>query len=260
MHPDLITQAAREEYTLLKALKNLFRRTEPIDLSYSRIKTYEFCPLKYKLVYELGWKEPPMSESCLGLSLHRALEQFHKTQSRTMEDLIGYLDEYWVNDGYERFEDAYESHQRARRMLERYFSNWQKEKNTIVFLEKKFSFNIGAYRLQGTIDRVDKTPEGEYEIVDYKTKVHDTPRKQAGFNLQLGIYYLACERLLAKSPKLTIYCLETGQKITYSFEDSDKKVLLDLLKETALKIGEKNYYPNRNKCNDCGFKARCQKN
>jgi len=53
-------------------------------------------------------------------------------------------------------------------------------------------------RIFGKIDRVDRTPDGRFVVLDYKTgqvpAVADIP---AGLHLQLPIYLLACESLLA---------------------------------------------------------------
>lgn len=66
------------------------------------------------------------------------------------------------------------------------------------FMEKEFSASIGsahsAYTLKGRIDRVDQTPSGKYEIIDYKTG--KLPDRRSHFEekdfgeIQLGFYGL----------------------------------------------------------------------
>ena len=41
--------------------------------------------------------------------------------------------------------------------------------NEIVALELPFTTYIGGFKVNGVIDRLEKTPEGEYVVIDYKT-------------------------------------------------------------------------------------------
>ena len=38
-----------------------------------------------------------------------------------------------------------------------------------MWLERNFSFAIGPHQLRGRVDRVDRLPDGGYELIDYKT-------------------------------------------------------------------------------------------
>ena len=69
----------------IKSLKSPGEK--PVELSYSRLSAFMFCPVKFRLIYEEGWKEKLTPQSSLGLSLHRALEQFHISQGSTFQAL-----------------------------------------------------------------------------------------------------------------------------------------------------------------------------
>ncbi|MFH1283678.1 MAG: PD-(D/E)XK nuclease family protein [bacterium] len=246
---------------LIDSVKDLFfKNKNVIDLSYSRIKSYQFCPIKYKLIYEQNWKGRLHAPSSLGLSLHRALEQFHKNNGHSIDVLIGYLEEYWVNNGFESAEEAYENFHWAKDALCRYFDNWQKEKVEILYVEKEFVFNIGNIRIQGIIDRIDRSPDGSYEVIDYKTRVNNQSRGSEDYVFQLGIYYLACEKALGIIPqKLSVYNLATGEKLSKQFDGIDKKHLINELKNAAKEIGKKEYKPSLNNCGKCEFNIKCPK-
>src|SRR5262249_27935573 len=47
-----------------------------IEVSHSRVQTYERCPWMYHLVYNEGWRAGPKAPAALGQSLHRALADF----------------------------------------------------------------------------------------------------------------------------------------------------------------------------------------
>lgn len=231
-----------------------------VELSYSRIHTYRFCPVKFRLIYELGWKERLSSQSSLGLSLHRALEQFHKEGGSTLESLFGSLDEHWVNSGFESVQDSYECYDTARDILERYFKRWQEEKGEIIFLEKEFMFSEENYVLKGIIDRIDRTPEGFYEVIDYKTRVRPSDRNGHDSSLQLGIYYLACERILGELPgRMSFLCLTTGNKVSKKFDAQNKTEVLAILKDTAKKMENGEFTPDLSKCEACNFSDKCKK-
>ena len=59
-----------------------------------------------------------------------------------------------------------------------------------VWLERSFSFAIGDHHLRGRIDRVDKRPDGAYELIDYKTGESSAASKLSE-DLQLALYRVA---------------------------------------------------------------------
>ena len=71
------------------------------------------------------------------------------------------------------------------------------------FLERQFMLEIGDLKLSGRIDRIDKLPDGTYEVIDYKT---GSANKDAKNDLQMTVYALACKEVF-KIPvsKLTFY-------------------------------------------------------
>ena len=59
-----------------------------------------------------------------------------------------------------------------------------------VWLERNFSFAIGPHQLRGRVDRVDRLPEGGYELIDYKTGDPGGGPELSG-DVQLALYRLA---------------------------------------------------------------------
>ena len=57
-------------------LRRIFTPKPPLELSYSKISAYRFCPWKYKLVYVMGQRVAPNPYISLGLTIHRTLEDF----------------------------------------------------------------------------------------------------------------------------------------------------------------------------------------
>ncbi len=58
-----------------------------------------------------------------------------------------------------------------------------------IWLERAFAFEIGPHQLRGRVDRVDRLPDGGYELIDYKTGDPKAAPQLAG-DLQLALYRL----------------------------------------------------------------------
>ena len=69
------------------------------ELNFSKIKTYLECPLLYKYKYMDGRKEGLVAASSLGVSIHRALEEYHRN-SNDPSELLSYYDDCWLGAGY----------------------------------------------------------------------------------------------------------------------------------------------------------------
>ncbi len=58
-----------------------------------------------------------------------------------------------------------------------------------MWFERSFSFRIGPHLLRGRVDRVDRHPDGSYELIDYKTGRARTP-SQLKDDIQLSLYQI----------------------------------------------------------------------
>ena len=59
-----------------------------------------------------------------------------------------------------------------------------------VWLERSFAFPIGPHQLRGRVDRVDRLPDGGYELIDYKTGDPGRVRSTAD-DVQIALYRIA---------------------------------------------------------------------
>ena len=75
----------------------------------------------------------------------------------------------WRRSGFGDSDDELQFRERAVAALERY---WQLERDSEaepVWFERSFAFKLGPHLLRGRVDRVDRHPDGTYELIDYKT-------------------------------------------------------------------------------------------
>lgn len=231
-----------------------------VDLSYSKLRVYQTCPWKYKLMYVDGWRVPPNARASLGQSVHRALEQFFGPGPRTLEGLLDAFDAHWVNEGFATPQEALLCHEEGRQMLENFFEAEKSSPASVLFVEKSFSFSLGPHTVQGIMDRVDRGPDGRVIVVDYKTHADPWPAERVRQDLQLTLYALGCERGLGlKVGGLAFYFLNQGLRVETSRTEEDKRQALALLKETGGRIARADFTPDTRSCPLCEFRTKCIK-
>ena len=79
---------------------------------------------------------------------------------------------------------------KAEAALRRYEERRRTEDGEPVWFERSFTFRLGPHTLRGRVDRVDRLPDGGYELIDYKT---GRPKSEAQLrdDVQLALYALA---------------------------------------------------------------------
>ena len=124
------------------------------------------------------------------------LERFHKERSAHGggEDgerrLMRLFEAGWRRGGFGTSDDELQFRDRGVNAMRLY---WQREEASgvePVWLERNFDFQIGPHHLRGRVDRVDRLPDGRYELIDYKTGERKTAAELAE-DLQLALYRLA---------------------------------------------------------------------
>lgn len=230
-----------------------------IELSYSKISAYHFCPWKYKLLYVDGQRVPPNPYISLGQSIHRTLEEYHKNKGFTLDELLEVYDQMWVNAGFQNPQQTMLFYDKGRQMLERYFEFSQNRKSEIIAVEKEFKFPVGKRILRGIIDRIDRLPDGTYEVIDYKTHAEMWDQSRIDSDLQLTLYSLGCKNALNIQPSQFSYFFLAHNKVvsTQRTEVQEKQALADF-DEIAEKIEKKNFTPNTANCVRCDFRNSCK--
>jgi len=232
---------------------------EDFKISYSRINAYLFCPYKYNLVYVDNVHIPINPDITFGHIIHAALEKYHSKNGRTLEELMECYDENWKNDGFEDPRDIFEYYERGKVMLENYHKSFMQSETEIVYTEKSFDANIGKYRFIGIIDRIDRYPDGKYEVMDYKTHAKVWPQEKVDNDLQLTIYAYACKNVFGFNPdKISVYFLSENKKIYTQRTQAQIENAVNLCLETAGKITSESFDPDVTKCPMCDFKNKCK--
>ena len=252
-----------------------------VRISYSKMSAYSQCPLKYKYQYMEKLPLRPSPYLDFGSTIHNTLRDYHRDldpRQAGSEDLLAIYERNWLSAAYKDKEEEEKFREEGRGLLEAYYKQARIDPNEVLYLEEFFRVKIGDYELVGKIDRIDKLPDGGWEVIDYKTsrRIKDKSELESPLHptevqetLQLDIYYLACQEKWRKKPKrLSIYYLaaqEDGQycprKVSVSRRQGEArriKALKKSIHNTLEGIQREDFPPRRGVlCGWCDFYSRC---
>ncbi|HVE14100.1 MAG TPA: PD-(D/E)XK nuclease family protein [Elusimicrobiota bacterium] len=234
-------------------------RPEGVELSYSMVRTYMDCPWLFKIVYQDRKRPPYHPRSALGVSIHRALEAFHREGAPDLERLLELYDEGWVHAGFSDAQEQLEWHRKGARVLEGYWRREEDRRSQILGVEKEFLFPLGPHRVRGSIDRVDRRPDGTIEVIDYKTHLDIASEESVAQDLQLRIYGLGVKESLGLDPAwLSLDYVAVGKRVTVPYDAARE----DEVKELLARVGDliawgKGLRPDTTHCAACDFRASC---
>ena len=182
-------------------------------LSFSKISTYQTCPLSYKFQYVDKLPAEEKWYFSFGSTLHLCAEYFFRvkvTSPPSLDELLAFYDKTWLSGGYESAEEEGRYRAYGRQVLTRFWELHSADFRPPLAVERKFSIDIDGVRLRGIIDRVDKLESG-LSIVDYKTNQQLFTKEYVADNLQLTLYQMAVDQLWTLPvEKLTLYHLRSN--------------------------------------------------
>jgi DNA helicase-2/ATP-dependent DNA helicase PcrA len=248
--------AARDEPSLEAFLP---RRGEGLLLSASDIDTYRTCPLKYKFARVFRIPSEPTLYQRFGIFVHQVLERYHQAEVRNVDELIGLTDAAWRRGGFGSSEEERQLRGKADTALRRYHERFEHQDAEPVWFERGFQFRMGAHTLRGRVDRVDRLPDGGYELIDYKT---GRPKSVAQLreDVQLSLYAVGAREAwdLDASRQSYLYVLD-DEKVPVPHEDIDRDWIADTVGEVADGISSQGFEPTPSyaACSICDYRIVC---
>jgi putative RecB family exonuclease len=238
------------------------RRCGELQLSYSKIETYETCPAKFRFLYEDRVPGRPSPVLSFGDSLHQALFHFHNRPvpvAPSLAELHELLEAVWVSEGFESEAEERMYLDHGKQILAQYHRDNAGHFRIPAALEHRFAIDVEGVKIQGVIDRMDRMPGGGYEIIDYKTNRRLPPMARIDQDLQLSIYWLAAREIWGIEPeKLTLYYLLPGQRMTTTRTAPQADELKRRIAVVAERIAAGKFEPRENPlCNWCDYQALC---
>ncbi len=169
-----------------------------VTLSPSQVTSLLECPRRYFLAREAKADAGTSGAQWFGSLVHR-LVQRAQDERLDADGLASALDEAWADAPYESPWVSDGQRAEARRALIRFLA-WQRQRSddvAVVGVERPFRLELPCdgvdVTLAGTVDRLERLPDGRLQVVDFKTA--STPysvAKTAGLE-QLGVYQLAID-------------------------------------------------------------------
>jgi DNA helicase-2/ATP-dependent DNA helicase PcrA len=253
--------AAREEPSLAAFLPK--RGDGMLSLSASDLSLYLTCPLKYKFARVFGIPQEPTINQRFGILFHNVLERFHKEPPEHAGEGLGVLNRLfeagWRRTGFGSSDDELQFRDRAREALRLYWERERESEGEPVWLEKKFDFKVGDHHVRGRVDRVDRLPDGDYELIDYKTGERKS-EEDLNDDLQLALYRMAAREAWGiEASTGSYYYVLDAEKIPAPTRPDDA----ERVERTVLQVGEGilsqdfEPRPSPSVCSWCDYRLIC---
>ncbi|WP_094228529.1 ATP-dependent helicase [Methanolobus psychrotolerans] len=172
--------------------------------SASRIKEYMDCPLKFKYNYVLRIPTPQKGYFNVGTKVHAVYEEMTRQKlqgkSPSVTDAKTMLNDNWDGSAYTSATREKQEKTKMENMLDIWFDFEQHNPNETIDVEQWFDLELDGKHFAGSIDRIDKTPAGDYIIIDYKTGKTTLSKKKMKEDVQLALYCLAVREKYGKLP------------------------------------------------------------
>lgn len=202
----IFTQTAKNRKEVFQILPDRF--------SYSQLKDFETCPLKYKYQYYLKLPVRGSQYLSFGNTMHKVFEEYlqkYKDLSTfSQQDLFGnsklepklpkfeileqLYEKNFIDEWYQNKKQRTEYQKQGQEMLKKFYDECLKTPPKPKYIEQSFILFLDKFRLVGRIDRADEQDNGLI-IYDYKTG--KAPKKSEKRDLdQLYIYQWAAQEYL----------------------------------------------------------------
>jgi DNA helicase-2/ATP-dependent DNA helicase PcrA len=210
------------------------RRGDGLMLSASDIETYRICPLKYKFARVFRIPQEPTINQRFGILLHQVLERFHQSEGGSLDHLMQLFEISWRRNGFGDSNDDLQFREKAVTALRTYWEADRSQDARPAWVERSFSFRLGPHLLRGRVDRVDRHPDGSYELIDYKTGRAKTA-EDLRQDIQLSIYQMgAREAWKLETSAQSYYYVLDGEKVPVEHSEEE----LERVRTTVAEIGD----------------------
>ena len=258
-------------------------------LSYSSYRTYLECPLRWKYLYVDSLPEVPRGYFTFGRVIHSVLEELVRPlvvptarrvseaeSQRTLDDwqtslpptrpgwmtraeMLEVYDRAWLSDGYGSPDEEARYRAMGRDLLGRYYDHLVRERPQPVAVEEHLEARWDGIPIHGYIDRIDRTPAGGLDIVDYKTS-RELSHEDARDSDQLSLYQVLVQQNYVEPVEgLTLYHLRSLKPLrARPREPTALTVLHDRLGTVSDGIRAEAFEPTPGRhCARCDFRSRC---
>lgn len=226
-----------------------------INMSYSRLDSYDMCPSKYWYTYIQKEDRVFGAAASLGNVIHGVLEDTVGDQL-VYDDMLTRMDHHrQVYDPDELIDESLLS--AGRQMIQEFIDRHEDEEFDVVGKEKEFNLIIGSALVVGYIDLITRDKDGTIRITDYKSGRYEVAQKNIASNLQVGLYALAASIMYPDTPIYAeLYYLRSGRRKGHLFSPEDMEAVYEtVLRKINTIINDRNFTAteDRRPCTFCDF-------
>jgi hypothetical protein len=239
-----------------------------VKLSYSKISTYQTCPLKYKLVYidRVPVRRGP--SLILGGAVHDALACLHDPGALAIPTLDEVVDRFCQEfakasqEGDLGGKDPDALHREGVRILSGYYEKGvaiARKKRTLG-VELHFQFPLDGHHVEGYIDRLDVGESGDIQVFDYKTGKAKT-QLYAADDLQMACYSMGVARMYPGRPvtcTLLYVSVANGFPLSKAWQEPELEEKRWVIRDVAAGIEGERFEPVVDRhCDWCDVRPAC---
>jgi hypothetical protein len=237
-----------------------------IQLSASKIKTYQDCPHRYLLQYVTRSKQYLAPITRFGMLAHKILEDFHRycisNRDKFSDDLGRIKMKEIFSQRLSQYKEQYPSHisklgYDGVDIFDLYFQEYidyfisKKLYTQVLHPEKNISITAGNFHLRGKID-LHIEPN---IIIDFKSGKHETSMDVLENSLQSKFYSLASEGSTHFS---YVYIKRPLEIVSFAVDKTKGQLINEIVREAACIIGTKNYPKKYKYCDYCPYRFECR--
>ncbi len=243
-------------------------------ISYSALETFKQCPLKFKFQYIEKISTPKSKAALFGTLIHKTLKVLHEPGLiiPTQEELLQFFSNNWDSTIYTDEREASMAFAQGVKILKDYYAKNYPADFNVLALETPFEAPIKhgdeIHLITGKIDRIDKTPDELFEVIDYKTTKKMPSQEAVNKDLQLSVYHLGVANrwpsiIQENRPiKVSLYYLKHGEKLSSlrdisNLEATKENIIGDIEKIEQSQKTEKFEPKPGPLCDWCDFQRQC---
>lgn len=243
---------------------------EPIQLSFTSLENYQQCPLKFRLANDFGFKTSETRRISDGIFIHKAFEVLNKKIKENDNIYIGdeQVKSIVANLFYKSKmeEDPKEDNEhKLTRITEDilYYYHNEGEDLEIIDCEVPFYIKKKNYSLNGVIDLLYKTKNGNIGILDYKNTKSANSYLQK-YTKQLYTYILGLSdenhRYAGHEiEELKIYAIKSKEAKNIPINQNEIDELAKDIESTAQNIEDNKFSSAKgNHCDKCQYSVICK--
>lgn len=241
--------------------------------SYSRLSTFDNCPLQYRFRY-IEKAEPDFPntiEAFMGSMVHEVLEKLYKDirfeKKPNIDELIAFYNELWDKNWddkihIEKKEYTKENYrQMGERFIQDYFKRYSPfDESRTIGLETTDFVDIGEHKMHVRIDRL-AIKDNVYEIHDYKTSNSLPTQDDADNDKQLALYAYGVKSMHpdAASIRLVWHYLAFDTELVSSRTDEQLEELKGYFRNKIAEVEEASDFAAKPSglCGWCAYRSRC---